>query len=60
MKKRRPYNELNFICLTCDGVFSYTERVHNPIAEKIIKDKRDKRGCTKTPIMCKECFSKLT
>lgn len=54
MKGRRPYNELNFICLTCDGVFPYTDKVNDKRANQTIPLSK-----IKVPIMCRKCFSKL-
>ena len=54
MKGRRNNEDLNFICLTCDGVFPYTDRVNDERANKTIP-----LSNIKVPIMCRKCFSKL-
>ena len=54
MKGRQPNDALNFICLTCDGIFPYIDRVNDKRANKKMPLSR-----IKVPIMCKECFSKL-
>ena len=56
MKGRRNNEDLNFICLTCDGVFPYTDRVND---ERANKTKTIPSSNIKVPIMCRKCFSKL-
>jgi hypothetical protein len=53
---KKPYEKKNnFICLTCDGVFSFSERVNDYRAMKLIKNSAH---TARFPIMCEECFLK--